>query len=451
MAQQYFYDQQIRRWLLQFMRLFGGFSVKMGKDVTGADNYHQVPVRYGDTTRMSQHILRKNSENTILSVPAISCYIAELVPNAERRMTPSFEDSVQIYEKAYDPVAQSFNDKVAESYTLERHAPIPFDLTINVDVWTSNTEQKLQLLEQILLLFNPSVNLQSSQNPYDWTSLAVVELVNVTWTARSIPQGTDDIIDVASLIFSLPIFLTPPAKVKRQVLIHSILNNIAGDYQCIDDITIGINSEPISSRQWITFKDRHIKVTSNSIQLLTSNNTATEPDQVVPSLLRWDEHFNNYGGFKNGITEIRLKLGSVLDPQEVILKVSINPSNENLLNYIVDASTLPNDTITMINGVVDPTRNSPGNGNIPAAQPGQRYLLTESVPQAGLWGTLVADANDIVEYNGSDWIVSFDASAVNAPAYTTNANTMVKLYYTGTEWVVAIEGIFDEGYWRIVN
>jgi hypothetical protein len=78
-------------------------------------------------------------------------------------------------------------------------------------------------------------------------------------------------------------------------------------------------------------------------------------------------------------------------------------------------------------------------------------LLTESVPQTGLWGTVVADANDIIEYNGSNWIVSFDASAVNAPAYTTNANTMVKLYYTGTDWVVAIEGIFEQGYWRIVN
>lgn len=449
--QAYFYDQQIRRWLLQFMRLFGGFSVKMGKDVTGADNYHQVPVRYGDTSRMSQHILRSNSENTILSVPAISCYIAELVPNAERRMTPAFEDSVQIYEKAYDPVAQTFNDRVGETYTLERHSPIPFDLTINVDVWTSNTEQKLQLLEQILLLFNPSVNLQSSQNPYDWTSLAVVELINVTWTARSIPQGTDDIIDVASLIFSLPIFLTPPAKVKRQVLIHSILNNISGDYQFIDDITIGVNSNPINSRQWITFKDRHIRVTSNSIQLLTSANTTTDTESTVPALLRWNKHFDNYSGIKNGITEIRLKLGDITNPHEVILKVIENTENENLLFYTVDTSTLPNDTISMINGVIDPTRSAPGNGNIPAVQAGQRYLLTDAVPQTGLWGNLVADANDIIEYNGSLWIVSFDASAVNAPAYTTNANTMVKLYYTGHDWVVAIEGIFDQGYWRIVN
>jgi len=451
MAQQYFYDQQIRRWLLQFMRLFGGFSVKMGKDENGADYFHQVPVRYGDTTRMSQHILRKNSENTLLSVPAISCYIAELVPNAERRMTPSFEDSVQIYEKAYDPVGQTFTDKVGETYTLERHAPIPFDLTINVDVWTSNTEQKLQLLEQILLLFNPSVNLQSSQNPYDWTSLAVVELINITWTARSIPQGTDEMIDVASLIFQLPIFLTPPAKVKRQVLIHSILNNINGDYSFIDDISINVNREPIATRQWITFKDRHIRVTSNSIQLLTRQNTTTDDQGPIPSLLRWNEHFQNYGGIKNGITEIRLKLGDSTNPDEVILRITENAENENLLFYTVDATTLPNDTIMMINGIVDPTSGYPGSNTIPVAQAGQRYLLTDSVIQNGLWGTVAADANDIIEFNGSDWIVSFDASAVNVPAYTTNANTMTKLYYTGDDWVLAIEGIFEQGYWRIVN
>ncbi len=451
MAQQYFYDQQIRRWLLQFMRLFGGFSVKMGKDENGADYFHQVPVRYGDTTRMSQHSLRKNSENTLLSVPAISCYIAELVPNAERRMTPSFEDSVQIYEKAYDPVGQTFTDKVGETYTLERHAPIPFDLTINVDVWTSNTEQKLQLLEQILLLFNPSVNLQSSQNPYDWTSLAVVELINITWTARSIPQGTDEMIDVASLIFQLPIFLTPPAKVKRQVLIHSILNNINGDYSFIDDISINVNSEPIATRQWITFKDRHIRVTSNSIQLLTRQNTTTDDQGPIPSLLRWNEHFQNYGGIKNGITEIRLKLGDSTNPDEVILRITENTENENLLFYTVDATTLPNDTIMMINGIVDPTNGYPGSNTIPVAQAGQRYLLTDSVIQNGLWGTVAADANDIIEFNGSDWIVSFDASAVNVPAYTTNANTMTKLYYTGDDWVLAIEGIFEQGYWRIVN
>lgn len=447
MSQQYFYDQQIRRWLLQFMRLFGGFSVQMGKDAAGNDYYHQVPVRYGDTTRMSQHILRKNSENTLLSVPAISCYIAELLPNAERRISPTFQDSVQIYEKAYDEDAGTYQDAVGETYSLDRHAPIPYDLTINVDIWTSNTEQKLQLLEQILLLFNPSVNLQSSQNPYDWTSLAVVELINITWTARSIPQGTDDIIDVASLIFQLPIFLTPPAKVKRQVLIHSILNNIGannGYDGVIDNIVINDNFQ---SRRWITFEDRHIKVTEDYVQLLSRTNNSSENG----STLSWKEHFQNYGGLNNGITEIRLKLGEIDDTDEIILKVAEVTGNPNVLSYTLDGATLPNDTIPMINGVVDPTKGHPGNGNIPTPAPGQRYLLNDSVIQNGFWGTVAADANDIIEYNGSDWIVSFDASAVVASAYTTNANTMKKLYFTGSDWVLAVEGLFEQGYWRIVN
>ena len=448
MSQQYFYDQQIRRWLLQFMRLFGGFSVKMGKDSTGNDIYHQVPVRYGDTNRMGQHIIRNNSENALLSVPAISCYIAELVPNAERRMTPTHQESVQIYEKAYDPTSDTYAQQVGETYTLERHAPIPFDLTLNVDIWTSNTEQKLQLLEQILLLFNPSVNLQSSQNPYDWTSLAVVELVNITWTARSIPQGTDDIIDVASLIFSLPIFLTPPAKVKRQVLIHSILNNVGADYGFIDDLIL--NQQNLQSRQWITFEDRHIRVTEDYIQLLNTDNTIL--DRTTGNTLSWKNHFMNYGGINNGITEIRLKLIDSVDPElEVILKIAEIPENENVLSYSLDTSSLPNDTITMVNGIIDPTRNSPGNGSIPQAQAGQRYIITNSTIQNGLWGTVVADENDIIEYNGSDWIISFDASAINSTKYTTNANTMKKLFFTGNEWVLAVEGIFEQGWWRIVN
>ncbi len=458
MAQTYFYDQQIRRWLLQFMRLFGGFSVKMGKDANGNDYYHQVPVRYGDTSRMAAHILKQNSENKINTVPFISCYIAELLPNAERRMQPTYQDRVQVYEKLYNPEDGSYENTVGETYTLERYSPIPYDLTINVDIWTSNTEQKLQLLEQILLLFNPSVNLQSSNNPFDWTSLGVVELINITWSARSIPQGNDDIIDVASLIYQLPIFLSPPGKVKRQVLIHSILaNSFASDNfdEIIDSISInGLNSGSV--RQWITFQDRHIRVNEDSIELLNNDDTNIDKDKGDGSLLNWNEHFRKHGGLKNGITEIRLKLGP--DPiaensAEVRLTVSEVTTNPNVLSYFLDIDTLPADTISMVNGVINPQRSRPGAGSLPTAAAGQRYLLTDrTIPFAGgPWGMLEADANDIIEYNGTNWVVSFDASAVNASEYTTNANTMKKLYYTGSAWVVAIEGIFNQGFWRIVH
>ena len=45
MAQQYFYDKQIRRYIQQFIRLFAGFNVQMVKDENNLPVYQQVPVR----------------------------------------------------------------------------------------------------------------------------------------------------------------------------------------------------------------------------------------------------------------------------------------------------------------------------------------------------------------------------------------------------------------------
>ena len=52
---------------------------------------------------------------------------------------------------------------------------------MNIDIWSGNTDQKLQLLEQVLILFNPSIQLQQNQNPLDWTSLYEVELTDIQW------------------------------------------------------------------------------------------------------------------------------------------------------------------------------------------------------------------------------------------------------------------------------
>ena len=58
----YFYDEQIRRYILQFIRLFSEFSVKMGKDDAGNDLFQKIPVRYGDPSRVTAHVMKQNSE-----------------------------------------------------------------------------------------------------------------------------------------------------------------------------------------------------------------------------------------------------------------------------------------------------------------------------------------------------------------------------------------------------
>ena len=173
---QYFYDRQIRRYIQQFIRLFGGFDVQMGVNDQKMPIYQTVPVRYGDTNRMAAHITRENSENVINTVPFISCYVTGLDMAPERRMNQQHVDKVQVYEKAIDETTGEYTGEVGNRYTVERHMPVPYNLTMNCDIWSSNTDQKLQLLEQIMVLFNPTLNIHTTDNPLDWSSLAYVEM-----------------------------------------------------------------------------------------------------------------------------------------------------------------------------------------------------------------------------------------------------------------------------------
>ena len=131
-----------------------------------------------------------------------------------------------------DSASQEFPGNL---YTTDRYMPVPYNLTMQVDIWTGNTDQKLQLMEQILVLFNPSIQLQNGSNPIDWTSIFEVELTDINWSNRSMPSGVDETIDISTLTFTLPIWISPPAKVKRQKIINTIITNIY-DTSSVEDL-----------------------------------------------------------------------------------------------------------------------------------------------------------------------------------------------------------------------
>ena len=225
---QYWFSAQIRQYRLQFIRAFSGFSVKTGRG--GPNNTEEllkVPCRYGDPSRVAATVVRGNSENKVLTVPFITCYISSLVMDASRRQDPSYSRSVQVNERLYDQQAQQYTNQVGNRYTVDMYMPVPYDVTMQVDIWTNNEDIKEQLLEQIMVLYNPTLNIQTSNNPIDWTVLSYIEMQqNINWSSRSIPIGTDNPIDVATIQFKFPIWINPPAKVKKQVLIEEIITNI---------------------------------------------------------------------------------------------------------------------------------------------------------------------------------------------------------------------------------
>ena len=128
----YFYDEQIRRYILQFIRLFSEFSVKMGKDDAGNDLFQKIPVRYGDASRMAAHVMKQNSENMMNVVPMMSVYISNLSLSPNRRQAPQHVEKVQVYEKAFDDDTSTYKDEIGDTYSIERYMPIPYDVTFNV-------------------------------------------------------------------------------------------------------------------------------------------------------------------------------------------------------------------------------------------------------------------------------------------------------------------------------
>ena len=134
---------------------------------------------------------------------------------------------------------------------------------------------------------------------------------------------------------------------------------------------------------------------------------------------------------------------------DIIGRLEDHPSDPNLLSVTIDTATLPTNTLTAIDAVVDPTKNYPGDGSVPSAVTGQRYVILADTPINALWTNVVANKNDIIEYYGTAWTISFDSSTNNSTQYVTNTSSNDQLEWNGTEWINSYEGIYNSGYWRI--
>ena len=461
MAQQFFYDEQIRRFLLQFTRIFSNFQVEYGREEDGTAALYRVPVRYGDASRQAQTVLQQNSANNMPATPLMTFYITGLNYARDRVQEPYFVEKRNVRQRTWDQETETYDTTQSNAFTIERLMPVPYSLEVQLDIWTSNTNQKLQLLEQILTLFNPSLEIQSTDNYLDWSSLSVVELIGNTWSSRNIPVGTDDPIDISSLRFTMPIWINPPAKVKKLGVVQKIIASI---YDADGDLNEAVldNDLLLGTRQKMTPFNYQTLLIGNQLQVLEHNAVGESVDSIdppssPPSNLLWHTVVDLYGELRNGISQIRL--ANYYDDSEIIGTVAYHPSDDRFLLFTVDSDTIPANTLDPVNAIVDPLRKGPGAG-LDAAATGQRYLFVESTGSEddgnalawrGTDGTaLVASANDIVEYNGTQWTVVFDSAGTSDVEYVTNLTTSIQYRWADSQWLKSYEGLYPGGEWSLV-
>lgn len=557
---QFFYDEQIRRFLLQFARIFSGFDVEYGRDEEGTNHtLIRVPVKYGDWSRQAQTVVANNSASTMPSVPMMTFYITALDYDRPRIQEPNFVSTIAVRQRTYDRDTDSYETTQGNAFTIDRLMPVPYKLTVNLDIWTSNTNQKMQLLEQILVLFNPALEIQSTDNYIDWTSLTTCDLQSVKWSSRTVPIGTDNPIDIATLTFTLPIWISSPAKVKKLGVIERIVarvfdaNGDASDAILDNDLLLGtrqvftpygyqallignriqalrqeqvvengslnpiiplsaqtpagVTTSPeltlaeeelakieqaqtdlnaILSRDTTLPPEIQSQLTAALAQMDSVKtyvqqqiddlntpalpppeagpySTSEDPDPDLappvspPSNLLWHSVVGMYGVLRPGISQMRLEQE---DGSEVVGTIAYDPTDDRFLLFDIDEDSLPSNTLPAVNAVINPLRSGPGEG-LDSALIGQRYLLTEAT---GSWDgaspidwqgsggqPLVAQANDIIEFDGVQWVVAFDStSSPNNLQYVTNITTGIQYKWTGSAWIKSYQGLYPGGQWRLV-
>jgi len=409
---QFFYDGQIRRYLVQTIRLLSNFVVKYG-DGTLA----RVPVMYGDQDRQVGNILRQNSENKINSMPRIAVYISSLEMEKDRLADATFVGKMHIRERdiEYNPETgrDEYTSTEGTNYTIERIMPTPYKLTVKADIWTSSTEQKLQIIEQMMMLFNPSLEIQTTDNYVDWTSLSVIYMDGLNFSSRSIPVGTDTPIDIASMTLSMPIWISPPSKVKRLGVIQSVAMGMfsqigrgSGGYidgLGVDDggaIPTQLNNVGTANT---VIDNYNLIVYGGQARIFYPDASGSNVDDLINVEIHSEKKVNWNLVFEShlGQWDSRDSKIFLIQPNgtQVIGTIAINPLDTTILNIEWITDTYPSNTDIVseyrpnspgtFDAIIDPKNKGPNSG-LPASTVGTRYLIIDNIG-GGIRETLVAE------------------------------------------------------------
>jgi hypothetical protein len=449
------------------MRIFIGFKYKTGGSTP--EEKH-IPVMYGDMTRQVASVIKENSENKMLTVPRISCYVTGLEMDRDRTSDSTFVSKINIRQRRYTGSGDTlqYENVQGGGYTVERLMPTPFMLSMKADIWTSNTDQKLQLLEQILGMFNPSLEIQTNDNFVDWTSLSVVNVKNITFSSRQIPQGLESEIDVCSLEFTMPIYISPPAKVKRLGIIQTIISNVFTDAGDIVDLSSLIYEQQAADMQVVTtLADINVFL----IKSATGGQYDYDLTAMLDKAIDWHTVIDITGNY-SPLSQVYFKQPSGYN---MVGTFTISETDPSKIIVTFDADTIPANTIIQspvnglagkgtIDAIIDPAKYTPVEvyGNQSGIPVGIRYLMLGSVndiPNVSpdyigpiAWKNLdgsdpIIPTNSIIEWSGTKWNAVFDQTIATVPTYVQNLKTGIKYRWEGTEWLRAFEGEYVAGFW----
>ena len=272
----------------------------------------------------------------------------------------------------------------------------------------------------------------------------------------------------------MPIWITPPAKVKKLGVIEKIIMSVFDETGSIDDGIIdggkNLGSVTVSPGNFdLLVLNNAAKLLAGSEGIIEKQGTKGEEFIRTGTPVSWYKLLDLYPGkFRSGITTIRLMKS---DGNEIVATCSLNPTDDTQMVLSIDPDTLPGNSTASVDAIIDPLKFNP---NVDGLVAGRKYLILNDIhptlkndssdANMNAWqnadGSIFsASINDIISWDGSNWSITFDASGHDSgvdsaqspsPVYITNIYTGVQYKYDNGQWTKSFEGEYEAEQWRLV-
>ncbi len=451
----YWYFGNIRHMILCVLRIFENFCVSEGLNEDGEPILRRVPCVYMSTDKSVVYMLNNATDTILETVPKMVLAISNVKLNNDKISgAPYFEHETSVTMKKFDKDKGNYVYEQGNSYNVTRLNPLPIGLEFKLYVLTSMQDQKMQLFEQIRSIFSPTLEVQTSENPLDWSRTTAITLTGLNWSSKGTTNLDSTTLDAMDMTFEVDMNLDMPTLVQKESLIEQINHDI-GEGSSLEDI-MSWSLEDVT-RTFYT-------PTGNRIETFIDEDNDIQKVKLIPSerCNNWLDLLQRYSikvDYINNPIYLHCLSNSNIDKKsDVKGVVSICPKDPTILLWKIDESTLPSTNVNAVNDIIDPHK-----GEI-SSEIGTRYLITEDISNCEKWGTFIKEdgselqvgesvqSNSIIELTENGWMISLDPNKVLGIYYVRNNSSPLHLYTFNNEykiWTDVVNKIYQEGFWRI--
>lgn len=206
---EYRYNAQFEKSIGQFMRVFTGFQVRDEVDRGSGFVTRRVPVKYSTIDRVVADLQSKRDSFSATTLPLMVVNMDSFVMDVEEFGPKYHKDQFGTEETPTESITRLIGPSVV--------------MNMSLSIIASSRNELLQLVEQILLIFNPkiTINIDDSLTNADYiTEISLSDISEET----IMPVGTGNSSPMMTMNFKVPFRLKYPHKIDDNIITQIIMN-----------------------------------------------------------------------------------------------------------------------------------------------------------------------------------------------------------------------------------